>query len=92
VKAAIALLLLVLFTIAPTAAQNFGMGTVLCLAAASWVTFGGFLVYLSGIWQFPVIAFLVVLALLFRFWNDNHIVRLAPPQKIDRLDVLKAFR
>jgi Patatin-like phospholipase len=91
VMAAIALLLLVLFTIAPTAAQNFGMGTILCLAAASWVTFGGFLVYLSGIWQFPVIAFLIVLALLFSFWNDNHIVRLAPPQKIDRLDVLNAF-
>jgi len=91
VMAAIALLLLVLFTIAPTAAQNFGMGSILFLAAASWVTFGGFLVYLSGIWQFPVIAFLVVLALLFSFWNDNHIVRLAPPQKVDRLDVLKAF-
>ena len=91
VMAGIALLLLVLSTIAPTAAQNFGMGTILFLAAASWVTFGGFLVYLSGIWQFPVIAFLVVLALLFSFWNDNHIVRLAPPQKVDRLDVLKAF-
>jgi hypothetical protein len=91
VMGAIALLLFVLFTIAPTAAQNFGMGTILCLAAASWVTFGGFLVYLSGIWQFPVIASLVVLALLFSFWNDNHIVRLAPPQKINRLDVLKAF-
>jgi hypothetical protein len=91
VMAAISLLLFVLFTIAPTVAQNFGMGTILCLAAASWVTFGGFLVYLSGIWQFPVIAFLIVLALVFSFWNDNHIVRLAPPQKIDRLDVLKAF-
>jgi hypothetical protein len=91
VMAAIALLLLALFTIAPTAAQNFGMGTILCLAAASWVTFGGFLVYLSGIWQFPVIASLIVLALLFSLWNDNHIVRLTPPQKIDRLDVLNAF-
>jgi hypothetical protein len=91
VMAAIALLLLILFTIAPVAAQNFGMGTILFLAAASWVTFGGFLVYLSGIWQFPVIGFLVVLALIFSFWNDNHIVRLAPPQKTDRLDVLKAF-
>jgi len=89
--AAIALLLLVLFTITPTAAQNFGLGTILCLVAASWVTFGGFLVYLSRIWRFPVIASLLVLALLFSFWNDNHIVRLAPPQEIPRLDVLKAF-
>jgi hypothetical protein len=89
--AVIALLLLVIFTITPVAAQNFGMGTILCLAAASWVTFGGFLVYLSGIWRFPVIAFLVVLALAFSFWNDNHIVRLASPQKADRLNVLQAF-
>src|SRR5207237_1968783 len=69
-----ALLLLVLFTIRPTSAQNLGMGTILFLAAASWVTFGGFLVYLSGLWQFPVIGLLVALALLFSYWNDNHIV------------------
>src|SRR5438552_2669289 len=91
VMASIALLPLVLFTITPAAAQNFGLGTILCLAAVSWVTLGGFLVYLSRIWRFPVIASLVVFAFLFSFWNDNHIVRQAPPQKIDRLDVLKAF-
>jgi hypothetical protein len=91
VMAVIALLLLVLFTIMPVAAQNFGMGTILCLAAASWVTFGGFLVYLSGIWRFPVIGFLVVLALVFSFWNDNHIIRAAPPQSVERIAVLKAF-
>jgi hypothetical protein len=88
---AIALLLLLLFTIAPVAAQNLGMGTILFLAATSWVTFGGFLVYLSGIWRFPVIAFLVVLALVFSFWNDNHLIRQASPQTTERLDVLKAF-
>ena len=89
--AAIALLLLVLFTLKPVAAQNLGMGTILCLAAASWVTFGGFLVYLSGIWRFPVIAFLIILACVFSFWNDNHVVRQVPPQSQARLDVLKAF-
>jgi hypothetical protein len=86
-----ALFLLVLFAIEPVAAQNLGMGTILFLAAASWITFGGFLVYLGGLWQFPVIGLLVLLALVFSNWNDNHIIRLAPPQKTDRLDVLKAF-
>jgi hypothetical protein len=91
VMAASSLFLLGIFIIAPVSAQNLGMGAILFLAAASWVTFGGFLVYLSGRWQFPVIGFLVVLALIFSFWNDNHIVRLAPPQKTERLDVLQAF-
>ena len=89
--AVIAVFLLVLFTVRPVAAQNLGMGTILFLAAASWVTFGSFLVYLSGIWRFPVIGVLVVLALIFSFWNDNHIIRQVPPQQTDRLDVLKAF-
>jgi hypothetical protein len=92
VMAGIALLLLVLFTIWPTAAQILGVGTILCLAAASWVTFGGFLVYLSGIWQFPVIMVLVFLALLFSLWNDNHLIRVVPRQDVKRTDVLGSFQ
>jgi hypothetical protein len=85
------LFLFVLFAAKPVTAQSFGMGTILFLAAASWVTLGSFLVYLGGIWRFPVIGVLVLLALIFSFWNDNHIIRLAPPQKTDRPDVLTAF-
>jgi hypothetical protein len=89
----ISLILFVAFTIAPVAvAQKIGMGTILLLAAASWVTFGGFLVFLSGRWQFPVIGSLIVVALVFSFWNDNHIIRAAPPQEVSRPDVIGSFR
>jgi hypothetical protein len=87
----VSLLLLVAFTIGPVSAQHLGPGTVVFLAISSWVTIGSVFIYLSSRWQFPAIAVAVLLAVLFSFWNDNHIIRVAPPQKIDRLDVLKAF-
>ena len=84
----ISLALLLAFTIAPVnVAQNLGMGTILLLAAA-----GSFFVYLGGRWQFPVISFLVALALLFSFWNDNHLIRTKPPQDVKRPDVPQAFQ
>jgi hypothetical protein len=91
--ALISLVLFIAFTIGPVpVAQNIGMGTILFLAAASWVTLGGLFVYLGGRWQFPVITILILLALLFSFWNDNHIIRVAPPQEITRVDVIGSFR
>jgi hypothetical protein len=68
------------------------MGTILFLAAASWISFGSFLVYLGGRWQFPVIIILILLALLFSLWNDNHIIRVAPPQEVTRADIIGSFR
>ena len=89
----VSLLLLIVFAAAPVSVpQWLGMGTILFLAAASWISFGSFLVYLGGRWQFPAITILIFLALLFSFWNDNHIIRVAPPQEISRSDVVGSFR
>jgi len=86
------LLLFIIFAIDPVSVpQWLGMGTVLFLAAASWVSAGSSLVYLSGRWQFPVIACWVAAAMLFSFWNDNHIIRTVPPQEVNRLDVIQSF-
>lgn len=89
----VSFLLLVVFAAAPVhVPQWLGMGTILFLAAASWVSIGSYFVYLGGRWQFPVISTFILLALLFSFWNDNHIIRTAPAQEIDRTDVIQSFR
>jgi hypothetical protein len=87
------LLLFIVFAIDPVSVpQWLGLGTILFLAAASWVSLGSLLVYLGGRWQFPVIAILLAAAMLFSLWNDNHIIRTVPPQEVDRLDVIQSFR
>ena len=92
----IALISVVLFlgsTIAPVRfAQSLGMGTILLLAASSWVALGSFFVFLGLRWQFPVISVAVLLALLFSLWNDNHVIREVPPQTVKRADPLQAFK
>jgi hypothetical protein len=91
--ALISLILFIAFTIAPVpVAQKIGMGTILLLAAASWISLGSLFVYLGGRWQFPVITILILLAFLFSFWNDNHVIRVAPPQEVTRADVIQSFR
>jgi len=71
--------------------QWLGMGTILFLAAASWVSAGSLLVYLGGRWQFPVITILIIEACLVSPLNDNHIIRTVPPQEGSRLDVVQSF-
>jgi hypothetical protein len=91
--ALLSLALFVAFTIAPVpVAQKIGMGTILFLAAASWIGFGSLFVYFGARWQFPVIAVVVLLAFLFSYWNDNHNIREVPPQEVKRDDVIEAFR
>src|SRR6266481_1092118 len=78
----VSLLLFIVFAAAPVPVpQWLGIGTILFLAAASWISFGSLLVYLGGRWQFPVNTIFMLLALLFSFWNDNHVIRVAPPQE-----------
>jgi len=85
--------LLVAFTVAPVlVGQRLGMGSILFLAAASWVAFGSFFVFLGSRWQFPVITVVILLALLFSLWNDNHFIRVVPPQDVKRADVLGSFQ
>ena len=71
-----AIFLFLLFTLAPHwAAPKLGAATILLVATASWIPFGSWLVYLGGHYRFPVISFLLVLAAVFSFWNDNHGLR-----------------
>ncbi len=91
----IALISLALFlgsTIAPVRfAQFIGMGTILLLAASSWVALGSFFVFLSLRFQFPFISVAIALALIFSFWNDNHVIRELPAQPGKRVSILEAF-
>jgi hypothetical protein len=68
------------------------MGSILFLAAASWVAFGSFFVFLGSRWQFPVITVVVLFALLFSLWNDNHLIRVVPRQDVKRADLLGSFQ
>lgn len=87
------LLLFILFAVAPVPVpQWLGMGTILFLAATSWISLGSLLVHLGSRWQLPLLTSLVLLALAFSFWNDNHIIRVAPPQEVTRADVIQSFR
>jgi hypothetical protein len=90
--ALISILLFVTFTFAPASvAQTIGMGTILFLAASSWVALGSFLVFLSGRWQFPLIGFLFLLAVCCSPFNDNHSIRTVPPRHGDRASVIASF-
>jgi hypothetical protein len=93
VMAFVSIALLIAFTVAPVlVAQRLGMGSILFLAAGSWVAFGSFFVFLGSRWQFPVITVVVLLALLFSLWNDNHLIRVVPRQDVKRTDVLGSFQ
>lgn len=89
----VSVLLFILFAVDPVRVpQWLGMGTILFLAAASWVAVGSLFVYLGARWQFPVITVVVLLALLFSLWNDNHFIRVVPRQDVKRADVLGSFQ
>src|SRR6266478_5513175 len=89
----VSLLLFILFAANPVAIpQWLGIGTILFLAAASWVAIGSLFVYFGGRWQFPVITILILFALLFSLWNDNHLIRVVPRQDVKRADVLSSFQ
>ena len=86
-------LLFVVFSAAPVlVGQRLGMGIVLFLAAASWISIGSLWVYLGRHWQFPVITVCILVASIFSFWNDNHIIREVLPQEVERPNVMESFR
>ncbi|MEE9562785.1 MAG: hypothetical protein V3W50_06930 [Thermoanaerobaculia bacterium] len=76
---ALSISLLVLLTIKTVSVAYF-LGTVplLLLSAASWILFGTLLVHLSSAKKVPLVTILLLVAILFSFWNDNHAVRLVP--------------
>lgn len=76
---ALSLSLLVLLTIKTVSVAHF-LGTVplLLLSAASWILFGTLLVHFSSAKKVPLVTILIMVAILFSFWNDNHAIRLVP--------------
>ncbi|MFO0996092.1 MAG: hypothetical protein U1F33_05355 [Alphaproteobacteria bacterium] len=54
---------------------TFGAPGVAFLAMSSIVPFGSYLVYLSRAARFPVVTTLLLAAVVFSIWNDNHAVR-----------------
>src|SRR5438132_9842494 len=89
----VSVLLFILFAADPVRVpQGLGMGTILFLAAASWVAVGSLFVFLGSRWQFPVITVVVLVALLFSWWNDNQLICVVPRQNVKRADVLSSFQ
>jgi hypothetical protein len=76
---ALSISLLVLLTIKTVSVAYF-LGTVplLLLSAASWILFGTLLVHFSSAKKVPLVTILIMVAILFSFWNDNHAIRLVP--------------
>ncbi len=67
----------VLFTFASVGvAPWIGSASILFIAMSSWLPIGSFLVYLARIWRCTrLLSVILVAAILFSFWNDNHHVR-----------------
>lgn len=64
------------FTITPVrAASNIGPASILLLAASAWVSLGSVLVYWGSRHQIPVITAMLLAAIVFSMWNDNHELR-----------------
>ena len=74
--AAFALVLLALFWTQPVKTGLYlGSGAILCLAAATWVSFGSVVVLAAGRLRLPLIGLLLVWAMLCSRCNDNHAIR-----------------
>jgi hypothetical protein len=62
------------FSIRPDQA-TLNTATLLFLAGATWVPLGSMLVFFTERHRFPIITSLILLAIVFSFWNDNHQIR-----------------
>jgi hypothetical protein len=72
----LAFVLGLVFTLWPIwAGRMLGTVPILLLTAATWVLFGTGILYLSRRFRFPVLVLLLLAAVAFSFWNDNHRVR-----------------
>ncbi len=58
-----------------TAAPHIGAAAIVLYAAAGWIAVGSLIDIFGLSRRFPAISFLLVLAVLFSRWNDNHAVR-----------------
>ncbi len=80
-----ALFLFLLFVLAlQESAPLIGAAAILFLAASGWIAVGSLFDFLGLSLRFPVLTSLLVLAVLFSAWNDNHAVRTLSTQPVPR--------
>jgi len=73
VSALLAFLLFLLFWITPLHVGAFlGAPCIVLLAAATWIPFGSFCVFLGMRYDVPALLLLFGSAIVFGLWNDNH--------------------
>ena len=77
------LFLLFSFAIHQTA-PLIGTAAILLFAAAGWIAFGSLLDFIGMRSRFPMVIFLLLIATIFSFWNDNHAVRTLPISPVPR--------
>ncbi|MGC1404581.1 MAG: hypothetical protein WA974_16820 [Thermodesulfobacteriota bacterium] len=76
---ALACCLFFLFWLAPQqTAPLIGAAAILLLAAAGWIAGGSILDFIGMRLRIPVLSSLLILAIIFSLWNDNHEVRTLP--------------
>lgn len=74
----LSLVLGLLFALSPVAVgRALGTLPIVLLTAANGVMLGTCLLYLSRRWRLPLLVLLLVMAVIFSRWNDNHAMRLA---------------
>jgi hypothetical protein len=75
----IALLFVVWTALSPlTAGVIFTSPSMLMLSAALWIGIGSWIVYWADLYRVPLFAILLLLAIVFSFFNDNHAIRKLP--------------
>jgi hypothetical protein len=75
---AVSIVLGFLFTFAPIwSGQLLGTVPIVLITGATWVLFGTALLYGSRRARVPLLLLLILLAVVFSRWNDNHAIRLA---------------
>lgn len=73
---AVAVLFVIWSAVSPlTAGVVFPSPTLLMFAAALWIGIGSWIVYWADMYRVPLVSTLVVLAIVFSYFNDNHAVR-----------------
>ena len=76
---ALACFLFFLFWLAPQqTAPLIGAAAILLLAASGWIAGGSILDFVGMRLRIPVFSSLLILAIIFSLWNDNHGVRTLP--------------
>jgi hypothetical protein len=75
----VALLFVVWTALSPlTAGVMFPSPSMLMLSAALWIGIGSWIVYWADLYRVPLFATLLLMAIVFSFFNDNHAVRKLP--------------